>query len=142
MGGGPDNPIIVKDEYDDTKLMNSDISSLSLHSKPNVIDIDSDSETSANNNLNSPLQSEKHQLVRELKALGIDMKSKRPDYTMALDEPSWGDEDDEEEDGEYVYEEPADDGLEILEYEEMELGDDEVVGKEEEDGSGSDVEMK
>jgi hypothetical protein len=121
--------------------MNPDISSLSLKVEPSIIDIGSDSETSDTEAEPTAVQPEKRQLARELKALGLDMKKfQKPDYTKVLNEPSWGDEEDGE-DEEYVYEEPVEDRLEILEYEEMELGGgngEDIVGEEE----GSEVEMK
>jgi len=71
--------------------------------------------------------------MRELKALGAKLQSK-PDYTKELDEPSWGDE--SEDDVSYVYEQPE---FDEDEFNEMDESDDEKEVKNEE---GSDTEMK
>jgi hypothetical protein len=110
----------------------ADVTSLTIHDTVfNIEDSDSDTEV-----VPAVLKPEKTQLMRELKALGI-INSRKPDYTKPLAEPTWGD---EEEDDEYEYEEPEDE-LEVLEYEEIELGGSDS----EADASGgeeSDVEMK
>jgi len=72
--------------------------------------------------------------MRELKALGATKFLKKPDYTRELNEPSWGDE--SEGDDNYTYEEPEADEYE---FKEMDESDDEKEVKSEED---SDTEMK
>jgi len=134
MGGGPENPIIVKGEYDDVKPIDAGVSALDLHDNPEAMVI-SDNDNSDIEDV-AP-QTEKTQLKRELKALGIDAnKVRKPDYTKPLNEPSWG-EDSDEEDSEYTYEEPEDE-VELYEYAEIEEGE---LYDAEESEEGSDVEM-
>ncbi|KAE8451115.1 hypothetical protein EG329_004787 [Mollisiaceae sp. DMI_Dod_QoI] len=109
MGGGPDNPAPMLIGHDDVNPLGSQVNALVLKDESNdydkvVINIeDSDDDKGGvldgedvDSEMDEPTATaHKGQLMRELKALGINLKQ-RPDYTKPLDEPSWGDTDEDE----------------------------------------------
>ncbi|PMD47754.1 hypothetical protein L207DRAFT_506708, partial [Hyaloscypha variabilis F] len=105
MGGGPNNPVLIRD---DDVVLGSQVNALVIKDELDnehkmVINLDSDDEKEGvldgediDSDLDAPAVAErKVELMRELKALGINPNLK-PDYTKPLNEPSWGDSDEEE----------------------------------------------
>ncbi|KAH8759126.1 hypothetical protein F5882DRAFT_37982 [Hyaloscypha sp. PMI_1271] len=106
MGGGPNNPVLIED---DDVTLGSRVNALVIKDEPDndhkvvIKKDDSDDEKEGvldgedvDSEMDEPaVTAHKGELTRELKALGINPRQK-PDYTKPLNEPSWGDSEEEE----------------------------------------------
>ncbi|KAE9363858.1 hypothetical protein N431DRAFT_564430 [Stipitochalara longipes BDJ] len=137
MGGGPNNPVLVED---DDVALDYQVNALVIKNEPDndqkvIINLDSDDGKEGvldgedvDSDMDEPAVTEhKGELMRELKALGINPKLK-PDYTKPLNEPSWGDSDEEEDSDVDMDADGVLDGEdESDEYEEDDMEEDELV---------------